>query len=399
IWCFSPFYAWGLLTANPYAIRALEKTTHRRCDPTRIKANVIKLLNFGEKHVWYINRNTERNIDDTKSMVNTNFPVDLSGLSEMLRNITDVSRPWKLGNLIEGWEWFAFTFNDQNPIELSNDEIEKMLETSDSIVHEAYSRMPMDDAKQTWAQYTVPEIDFIIRECGLKVTDKIIDIGCGMGRHSIELSNRGFTNIVGVDLIENLIEAAKKKLDLKNPNVKFKIGDICKKDIPELNEKYDCILCLYDVVGSYANYDKNIQMIENISSLLQTGGYLVLSVMNLHYTEQVAKNKFKLSVSTKELLSLPSSKTMETSGNVFNPEYFLLDTESKVVYRKEEFSPGSSIPKELIVRDRRFYKQEIEDMCTSFGLEVCSSKAVNAGWERGMELTTGKEILLVCRKK
>jgi GNAT superfamily N-acetyltransferase len=43
IWGMSDHFAWGLLTANPYAIRALEKATRRRCDPKRIRKNVDKI--------------------------------------------------------------------------------------------------------------------------------------------------------------------------------------------------------------------------------------------------------------------------------------------------------------------------------------------------------------------
>ena len=40
IWGFTDNFAWGIISANPYAIRALEKTTRRRSDPVRIKHNL-----------------------------------------------------------------------------------------------------------------------------------------------------------------------------------------------------------------------------------------------------------------------------------------------------------------------------------------------------------------------
>src|SRR6202012_3675523 len=53
IWNFTDHFAWGLLTANPYAIRALEKATRRRCDPRRIGKNVAKLKAIGKKQTVY----------------------------------------------------------------------------------------------------------------------------------------------------------------------------------------------------------------------------------------------------------------------------------------------------------------------------------------------------------
>lgn len=59
VWGLSHAYAWGLVTANPYAVRALEKATRRRCTPKIIKKNLNDLLLFGENYVNYVNNNTE----------------------------------------------------------------------------------------------------------------------------------------------------------------------------------------------------------------------------------------------------------------------------------------------------------------------------------------------------
>jgi hypothetical protein len=54
IWRFTNHFAWGLLTANPYAIRALEKATRRRCQPRRIKKHLEPLMKIGPKVAPYI---------------------------------------------------------------------------------------------------------------------------------------------------------------------------------------------------------------------------------------------------------------------------------------------------------------------------------------------------------
>jgi hypothetical protein len=54
IWGFSDHFAWGLITANPYAIRALEKATRRRCSPDRIARNKRKLKAIGIEQTTYV---------------------------------------------------------------------------------------------------------------------------------------------------------------------------------------------------------------------------------------------------------------------------------------------------------------------------------------------------------
>ncbi len=56
IWGFSDHFAWGLVTANPYAIRALEKATRRRCWPG--VSERIKLKRIGIEQTTYIKQET-----------------------------------------------------------------------------------------------------------------------------------------------------------------------------------------------------------------------------------------------------------------------------------------------------------------------------------------------------
>ena len=53
--------------------------------------------------------------------------------------------------------------------------------------------------KEIFTQGTVGECDFIEKELNFDRSLKIIDVGCGTGRHSIELAKRGY-RIMGVDL-------------------------------------------------------------------------------------------------------------------------------------------------------------------------------------------------------
>jgi 2-polyprenyl-3-methyl-5-hydroxy-6-metoxy-1,4-benzoquinol methylase len=403
IWGFSSFFAWGLVTASPYAIRALEKVTRRRCDPEKIKENIKQLFDFGVKNVNYIHEGTEARVGEDSSMINTAFYIDHSETATMLHNVVSDDKPWLLGDIEEGWEWFAFTFNMQEPFELTATEINEMLNASDSIVKQAYNRMLMDLPTQKWTKSTRNEVDYIIAGCQLSPDYKILDVGCGTGRHTIEFSKRGF-HITGIDYAGSLISVAKGKAKEENAKCDFLCGDITGSRLPFGNSEFDTVLCLYDVVGSYVDDSKNRQILENISSLLKAGGYAVISVMNLHLTEAHAKHTISLEESSKMLLELQASDTMEQTGDIFNPDYYLLDTRTKIVYRKELFSYDDSsshcLPIELIVRDRRYYMEEITTMCNDAGLEIIQKRFVNAGWQKDYEATgeKAKEILLICRK-
>ncbi len=48
---------------------------------------------------------------------------------------------------------------------------------------------------------TKKEVDIIISSLDLKENEKILDLCCGQGRHSIELAMRGFNYLTGIDMV------------------------------------------------------------------------------------------------------------------------------------------------------------------------------------------------------
>lgn len=396
IWGFSDDFAWGIVSANPFAIRALEKTTRRRAIPLRIKNNIAKILSVGEENIPYINHSMEVLVNDETSQINTQFFIDHSEIENMISKVVTENTPWNLGHLDEGWEWLAFTFRDQIPFELEKTEIEHLLSTSDQVAQKAYERM--DYSAHPWAKQTEKEVQFIISECGLKPGDSVIDFGCGTGRHAILLAQMGI-NVVGVDYVNKHIKEAIKNAESKKlKNVRFIHGDCRTINL----EKADAVICLYDVIGSYVSIENNMSILGNISKHLKSTGTAIISVMNYELTSAQAKYKFSIDKNPNDLLKLKPSTIQENNGNVFDPEYYMLEMDTPgVVYRREQFRSGRTLPIELIVRDRRFTRTEIENMCCSARLNVAFSRYVNAGnWdiERAPTETAAKEILIKCKK-
>lgn len=286
---------------------------------------------------------------------------------------------------------------------LNIEQISFMLKNSKLISQQAYSGMKYQDHK--WNKFTSKEIEYIIlwykmlSETSFIETNKIInvlDIGCGTGRHSIELAYKDPLkfNIKGIDINENLINIANKN-NKENTNPKFICADARRVN---LSETYDIILCLYDVIGSYtefefdSDFDQNQELLNNISLHLNVLGVAFISVMSYEYTKNISKYFYK---SDEDLVNLPVSSIQEISGNVFDPNFFMLDNETGIVYRKEKINDEI-----LLVKDKRFSIVEFYNMLKIAGLEIYSAKTVKAGnWNEDLGEINGKELLFVVTKK
>lgn len=395
IWGISDHWAWGILSSNPYAIRALEKATRRRCVPVRIRKNKTKLNSIGVTHVPYVTEETELEVSMDVSRINTKFYVDHSDVSSMISDVSSKEIPWKLGQINEGWEWFAFTFKDQEQIKLTSIEIISMIKAADQVTRQAYSRMQISKKDHPWSKHTATEVEFIIRECKLVAGDIVLDLGCGIGRHSIELSKKRM-EVTGVDYVKESIQYATREGKICGcDNVSFIEGDCRKIDF---NKKYDAILCIYDVVGTFVDKDDNLEILKSIAKHLKEDGYALISVMNHERTESKAKHRFSFAEDPNKLLEIAPSQTMELTGDVFDPDHYMIDTDTSIVYRREQFTYGDSLPVELVVRDKRYTEQEIRALCIDAGLHVIWSRFVNAGkWEEHVPSDEAKEVLLLCK--
>ena len=76
------------------------------------------------------------------------------------------------------------------------------------------------------------QVDFLIDKLELKGNEKILDLACGFGRHSLEFARRGY-EVTGVDITPAYIGYAAKQAGKEKLNAEF----IC-KDIRDISFEY-----------------------------------------------------------------------------------------------------------------------------------------------------------------
>jgi SAM-dependent methyltransferase len=120
-------------------------------------------------------------------------------------------------------------------------------------------------------------INNIVEYLDLKKGSKILDLACGIGRHSIYLDKIGF-KVVGTDKSPNNIKKAKAS---KNQDISFLQMEM----IDDTNHKYDVIFNLFTSFG-YVNHDYNLKTIKNIERQLKDDGTVIVDFMNTLFVKK-----------------------------------------------------------------------------------------------------------------
>lgn len=130
---------------------------------------------------------------------------------------------------------------------------------------------------ECFTQGTTGECDFIEKEIDSNKTLTILDIGCGTGRHSIELARRGY-QVTGVDLSASMLEKAKEKARLQKLPVVFQKEDA--RDLPFENQ-FDLAIMLCEGAFPLMETDEmNYQILENAAKSLKKTGKLIMTTLN-----------------------------------------------------------------------------------------------------------------------
>ena len=132
---------------------------------------------------------------------------------------------------------------------------------------------------------TAKEIDFILSITDIKSGGKILDMGCGDGRHSIELARRGF-NVLGIDPSEVMIAAARVRA--AGERMKPEFLQMKGEDFQRVDE-FDASICLFTTLGQVDDQEDNHRLLFNVAQSLRPGGYFIAELPQREWLESNLK--------------------------------------------------------------------------------------------------------------
>jgi len=232
--------------------------------------------------------------------------------------------------------------------------------------------------QECFVQGTLGECDFIEQEIDHDTSLKIIDIGCGTGRHAIELTKRGY-NVTGVDLSEDQIKRAKEKAQEAGVTIDFQTQDA--RNLP-FKEEFALAIMLCEGGFSLMETDEmNFAILKNATEALKDSGKLIFTTLN---------GLFPLFHSVKDFY--------ESSDNEGGAEYkeCSFDLMTFRDHNTTVFEDDSGHKKELKCNERYYVPTEITWMLKTLGYKKIDIFGAKLGaFSRKDKLTTEDFEMLI----
>lgn len=226
----------------------------------------------------------------------------------------------------------------------------------------------------SFTKNTVKEVDFILEELKVPLGSRILDVGCGTGRHSVELGKQGY-KVTGVDFSSGMLAEAKKAATEAGVEVEWIHADVT---LFKSDKLFDAAICLcegaFGLLGMDGDpFEHELSILRNINAALKPNAKIISTVVN-------------------GLALIRMFKQSDVEKGRFDPI-----TMAEVYPLEYETTEGK---KSLLLRERGFVPTELVIMFRQTGFELENIWGGTAGkWGRRIIDLDEVEIMIIATKK
>jgi SAM-dependent methyltransferase len=196
--------------------------------------------------------------------------------------------------------------------------------------------------RYSFTKGTTQEVDFLEATLGLTPGMRILDVGCGPGRHSHELARRGYL-VHGIDISQAFIDLAAAE---KVRGASFERMDARAMGF---NKEFDAVICLCQgAFGLMTAQDEDSVVVHKMAAALKPGGKLALSAFSSYFVVKY-----------------------------FHTAVF--DADSGINHERTEIRSPDGAVEEVDLWTGCYTPRELRMMCRQAGLEVASVFSVDPG--------------------
>lgn len=218
------------------------------------------------------------------------------------------------------------------------------------------SGFPPKTAQMPWADRTEMEVERALMMLKPAGGERVLDLACGTGRHSRELTRRGF-EVVGVDISPELLEMAEREAAEAGLEISFMQADL--REL-ELRDEFDLVLSLNDgAIGYFETDEENRRTFEVVAQALRSGGGHLMQLPNVLHAEKSLPAKSWI----------VGESTLELSDHHWNAEDRYIEGSTVPIRFGEVFERYEEIP----FRQRLYTVEELSEIYDSVGMRLANT--------------------------
>ena len=192
------------------------------------------------------------------------------------------------------------------------------------------------------------EADFLIKTLGLSQGCTVLDVGCGYGRISNLLAQRGM-NVIGVDLSEDMLRHAQAVATKSDIEIQYVLGDMRSIDY---EDQFDAVVST-DTSFGYFSDAQNLLALSKMAQAVRFGGRVTIDML----------------CRERALVETPSRSWWEGQGCLIQEDADFDQITSRLnIKRLLVFSDGRQ--NECVISIRLYTAAELVDLCRLAGLQL-----------------------------
>jgi SAM-dependent methyltransferase len=158
------------------------------------------------------------------------------------------------------------------------------------------------------------DLDALLARTGLQPGDRILEIGCGWGRHALALAARGFWQVTSVDIAPEPLALARALASEVGLECELRQQDFLRMDAGP----YHAVISLYDrSVCGFPTEEQDVHSLRHIAGLLRPGGWLVFGINDWPIHLPAARRDWRDTSDGIELIEvLPNRAAMTCTDSV-----------------------------------------------------------------------------------
>lgn len=131
-------------------------------------------------------------------------------------------------------------------------------------------------------ELALTQVSQLVTLLALRPHTRILDVGCGYGRHSVELARRGF-DVTGVDISDVQLTRARERAAATGVAVDFHRLD---GRALEFEAEFDAAVSMFLSFGFFETDAEHLAMLQGVSRSLKPGGRFLMDFWNREYEIQ-----------------------------------------------------------------------------------------------------------------